>query len=240
MNDATIHFTGVFSSSQIETTLSDAPRPLPFEITPMIESAWTQALARLGPRLYDGPMMRLNSWKIESGRLLLTLGRTSYKPFMGTNLTHPELADRYGSDVLANPLGLSAALESADGFLLFGRRNSNVACYPNRVHPFAGTLDQPNVFGGIQRELEEELGLSLPDIADLRIIGLAEDRSIRQPELIFRAKSNRTRQEIERLLDAAEHTEVVAIRFDDVENAMQRADLTPIARATLTLWRDSP
>src|ERR1700722_6348318 len=197
MVDAIIHFSGDFPVDRVETIISDHPRSLPPEVQAIIETSLTSALARLGPRLYDGPMLRLNSWRIEGDRLCLNLGRTSYKPFMGTNLMHAESADVYGEEILANPLGLSAALESSDGFLLFGRRNSNVAFYPNRVHPFAGTLEQADVFAGIRQELKEELNLVAIDISDVRCIGLAEDRSIRQPELIFRVKSNRTRVEIE-------------------------------------------
>jgi hypothetical protein len=235
--EAIIHFAGDFSESQIRTTFTDSPRPLPPAVVAIIESTWTDALARLGPRLHDGPMLRLNSWQIAGGNLHLNLGHTSYKPFMGTNLMHAELADQYGNEILANPLGLSAALESADGFLLFGHRNNNAAFYPNRIHPFAGTLDQPSVFDGIRKELNEELNLRADEIADIRCIGLAEDRTIRQPELVFRVKSTRTRVEIERTLDAHEHNEIVAIRCDETEiqDAIRRADLTPIAVAMLRL-----
>jgi hypothetical protein len=236
--DALIHFAGDFSESQIRTTITNSPHPLPPEVASIIESTWTDALARLGPRLHDGPMLRLNSWQIAGGNLHLNLGHTSYKPFMGTNLMHAQLADQYGNEILANPLGLSAALESTDGFLLLGRRNNDVAFYPNRIHPFAGTLDQPNVLAGIRKELQEEVNLRAEDIADIRCIGLAEDRTIRQPELVFWVKSNRTRAEIERTLDPHEHNEIVAIRCDETEiqYAMRRADLTPIAVATLRVW----
>jgi hypothetical protein len=208
---------------------------LPPEVWAQIELAWTAALARLGSRLYDGPMVRLNAWQIDGDRLRLTLGRTSYKPFMGTNLMHPELADRYGPEILANPLGLSAALESVDGFLLLGRRNANVAFYPNRVHTFAGTAEEADVFAGIRKELFEELKLGEADIAQIHCIGLSEDRAIRQPELIFHVKSKRSRGEIERHLDDKEHSELVA--FDDPDRALGQPDLTPIARAAVSLWR---
>ena len=50
--------------------------------------------------------------------------------------------DNHGSaDCLANPVGVSPALLSADNFLIMGRRNASVAYYPNRIHPFAGALE---------------------------------------------------------------------------------------------------
>src|SRR5688572_13684152 len=130
---------------------------------------------------------------------------TSYKPFLGTNLTHPELADRHGPAILANPVGVSPALITADGWLMMGRRNASVAYYPNRVHPFAGALDpaDPDPFAAIGRELAEELGFTEDDIAidGMHCTGIAEDVSIRQPELIFSVVSTRTRNEIESKLD---------------------------------------
>ena len=85
-------------------------------------------------------MCRLERWTVspDGSRLRLSLSETSYKPFYGTNMSHPELADRFGADVMANPVGVSPALETADGYLLLGRRNSAVAYYPGRLHPFAG------------------------------------------------------------------------------------------------------
>ena len=68
-------------------------------------------------------MCRLERWEAspDGSRLHLSMSTTSYKPFFGTNMSHPELADRYGPDVLANPIGVSPALETSDGQLLLGR-----------------------------------------------------------------------------------------------------------------------
>ena len=40
----------------------------------------------------------------------LTLSPTSYKPFLGTNLSNAKLADKYGHKILANPVGLSCLM----------------------------------------------------------------------------------------------------------------------------------
>src|SRR6476619_7334639 len=100
-------------------------------------------------------------------------------------MTNPQLADRFGADVLANPVGLSTALETSDGFLLMGRRNERVAYYPGRLHPFAG----------FRRELGEELSLDEPDVPLIRCTGIVEDVALRQPELIFRVECALTRKE---------------------------------------------
>jgi 8-oxo-dGTP pyrophosphatase MutT (NUDIX family) len=211
------------------------------EVERAINEAWNAAAARLGQKLFDGPMCRLERWSASPERLDLTLSRSSYRPFLGTNLYNARLADIYGVDVLANPVGLSTALQTSDGYLLLGRRNDSVAYYPNRVHPFAGALEphEPlNVFEDIRRELREELHLDVADIEAIRCVGLVEDRSLRQPELIFIASTARTKGELERQLDRTEHIAVYAVQADRsaVEHAMRDLLLTPVAVASLALW----
>jgi 8-oxo-dGTP pyrophosphatase MutT (NUDIX family) len=232
-----IHFSADFSPRQIHTKWNDIPRSLPLEVQPLIESAWSAARARLGDRLYDGPLARLDSWHIADNQLHLELSRTSYKPFYGTNLTHPELAHKYGVDVLANPLGISALIETSDGHLILGRRGSGVAFHAHRIHPLGGTLEQGgDVFAEIRRELQEEAALAAPDLIDLRCVGLAEDRAIRQPELMFHVKTKRLLAEVN--LDLSEHDSIWSVRADEgaVQSAMADRNLTPIAVAALSLW----
>lgn len=213
-------------------------RSLPPEVAVKIESAWTATSQRLGNRLFDGPMVRLDSWQLKEEGLYLILSRTSYKPFLGTNLTHPELADQFGLHILANPLGLSAVLESSDGYLLLGRRNASVAYHPNRIHPFAGSATDGDVFAEMRRELAEEISLEEADITHLQCIGLAEDSQVRQPELIFRVVSRLMKDQIEQRLDTDEHDSIWAIRAsrEPVQGSMNNSQLTPIALASLAIW----
>jgi hypothetical protein len=215
-------------------------RPRIAEVEAEIEKAWTQAASRPGVKLFDGPMCRLESFSA-GARLELQISRTSYKIFVGTNIAHPEFAARYGAKILANPIGVSSALETSDGQIMLGRRNASVAYYPLRVHPFAGALephDPLDVFAEVRRELKEELDFDDSDIAEIVCLGLVEDYSLRQPELIFRVRSPRTRRQIEATLDAAEHSAAVAIPIDPLALAEAALDpsLTPVATATLLLY----
>jgi hypothetical protein len=235
-----IHFTGDFSPPQVVAGWGPPAPPLPAEVEAAIESAWRQALQKPGAVLFDGPLIQLQSWRIEAGRLCLVLGHTSFKRFVGTHLIPGDLAERFGPRVRANPLGLSAVLQSADDFLLMGRRNAQVACYPHRVHPFAGSATDADVFGQMRRELFEEVNLGQGDIAQMRCIGLAEDQTIHQPELIFFVRSTLRRMQITDRLDAAEHDAVWFTRADpaSVRQAMQEKILTPVAAASLLLWKE--
>ncbi len=128
------------------------------EVDALIESAWRDSKARLGDKLFDGPMCRFerfecrtpnaqlqhparSSLDIRHSTLILSVSRTSYRIFVGTNMKHPELCDTLGPHVMANTVGVSTTLITADNFLMLGRRSDNVAYYPRMLHPFAGSLE---------------------------------------------------------------------------------------------------
>jgi hypothetical protein len=237
----TICAQGDWPPGAVRATWAASTRRIVPEVERQIDAAWSAAAARLGNQLFDGPMCRLERWNASPQSLDLTLAPTSYRPFLGTNLFNAYLADEFGPDVLANPVGLSTILQTTDGWLLLGRRNDSVAYYPNRVHPFAGALepaDPLDVFSEVRRELDEELSLTSPDLAALTCIGLAQDNALRQPELIFQAITRRSRAELESTLDPHEHHAVCAIALTAaaIEAALADTMLTPVAAASLTLW----
>ncbi len=224
---------------RIEWTASSRPA-LP-DVEQLIEQAWSAAMKRPGIHLFDGPMCRLESFTADQS-LKLVLSKTSYKPFFGTNLHNSHLADIYGQHVLANPVGVSPALVSSDGYLMLGRRNASVAYYPHKLHPFAGALeprDDLDIFDEVRRELAEELSFTLADIANIRCSGFVEDISLRQPELILAVRSTRSRAQIESQVDRKEHGGSFAIpaRRDAIESTLRDArHFTPVAIASLLLW----
>lgn len=227
-----------------------APTP---EVAELIERTWAEQSARPGVHLFDGPMCRLEGAGAgHDGALELALSRTGYKAFVGTNYHNAAaIVARHGRAALANPVGLSCGLLSADGFLILGRRNARVAYYPERVHPFAGALeppaeagDAPDVFAEVRRELAEELGLAAADVVELRCLGIVEDRSLMQPEMVFVARARLACAEVEARLDAAEHRACVAIEAtaDGFERALRdAAQFTPVGVGTVRLvagWLD--
>lgn len=235
--------TGDWPPERVRTTAAPDSRLRIPAVERIIDDTWAKATAVPGVHLFDGPMCRLESWTANPQLLTLALSTTSYKPFLGTNLHNPHLADQYGEKVLANPVGVSPALETADNYLLFGRRNASVAYYPNRIHPFAGALepkDASDLFAALRRELHEELALTADEITQLSITGIADDQAIRQPEIIFRATTTRTRAQVESSVDRTEHHASFAVPAtpDGVDQALAEygAQMTPVAIAALLLW----
>jgi 8-oxo-dGTP pyrophosphatase MutT (NUDIX family) len=233
--------TGNWHAGDVSQAWAPSTRRIVPEVESAIETAWTAAMARPNVHLFDGPMCRLESANATDTRLRLELSKTSYKIFLGTNMAHPEFADQFGPEVMANPVGLSPALLTSDGYLLLGHRSDRVAYYPGRIHPFSGSLEpaDADLFSAVGRELKEELSLDTADISEIRCTGIVEDASLRQPELIFAAESIRTRTEIESRLDQLEHQSIFAIpaSAEGIENALRNESrLTPVAIASLRLW----
>jgi hydroxypyruvate isomerase len=89
------HATGRWAAAEVGVSrLPGSGRQVRPDVEAMIERAWAEAVSRPGVQLFDGAMCRLESWEASAERLAVVLSETSYKPFLGTNLTHPELADR--------------------------------------------------------------------------------------------------------------------------------------------------
>jgi 8-oxo-dGTP pyrophosphatase MutT (NUDIX family) len=233
---------GDWSPGRVRSVAEPNDRALIPAVEAAIESAWTTAKSRPGALLFDGPMCRLQSWSADAEHLTLHLADSSYKPFFGTNISHPEFIDLYGPDVMANPVGVSPAVQTSDGHLIMGRRNDSVAYYPGRIHPFAGCLEpgDTDVFAAVVRELSEELAINPDDIVDLRCTGVASELSLKQTELIFAVTVAATRNGLISRLDTAEHaaTWSVPATAADVASAVKNPDalLTPIAVSSLLLW----
>lgn len=237
-----IHLAGQFDARAVSARWVPSTESYPPDVETLIDTAWQRALAVPGIKLFDGPMCRLESWRVDRAHLTLNLSRTSYRRFLGTNLSHPHLADRLGPAALANPVGVSPALVSSDGHLLMGRRNATVAYYPHRVHPFSGALeprDPLDIFAELSRELHEELHFAPEHIASMHLTGIAEDLSIRQPELICLVHSTLDRDAILARVQPDEHH--AAWHCPANPTALNHpltntATFTPIAIASLLLY----
>ena len=206
------------------------------------QAAWHDGKRRLGDRLFDGPMCRFEAARDAAGTLNLDVSRTGYRQVVITNLHGPRDLPPQSR---ANPVGVSAALETADGTLLFGRRGDNVAYYPGRAHPFAGSLEWPaagrdiDVFAEMRRELLEELSLDSAEIVEKAVAAVAEDVDLQHPELLLRVRTTATAADLRTRIDVAEHDAAVAVDLTvpALSDALKNPSFTPIARAALTLAR---
>ena len=248
-----LDFVGQFGPDRVQVLWSDSHRPTNEQIDADIERIWTEQMriaAAAGRRLYNGQLCRVINCEPQDASLLVTLGDVSYKEFVGTNLTNAQLRYTHGAEVLANPLGVSAAVVTSDGFVLMGRRSNKVLSNAGRIHPVGGMVEKPtesgktpDPFAAMTAELFEELALPAEAVTRNVCLGVVRDKRLVQPEMVFEVHVTSgveaIRDQATRAPDASEHDELVPIL--DHPGAMvtyvekNYAQLTPVAMATLLL-----
>ncbi|MFO0971914.1 MAG: hypothetical protein U1A27_00540 [Phycisphaerae bacterium] len=244
---------GRFPRDAVRVTFEDVPRSTTPELEAIIAREWEARLAIAQQRdqsLYDGRLVRYRSHLQREDGLAICTGPTGYREFVGTNLYHADRLDEFGWERFANPIGTTATLETADGFLVFGRRSQRVAFHGGHVHTIGGTLETVDVrpdgtvdvFASVLRELHEEAGLSAAALESFDCVGLIRDREIVQPELLF---EGRTRLRLAELMAAMrgaeaadEHVALVALPAAPaavVPFLCQRRPIAPVACGALLL-----
>ncbi len=182
-------FVAVGSYPRGAVRLERVPEPIPFssEERAAIERAWSTALAGAQTRggvLFPGPLLGLRgAGRDDDGALRLRLGPTDYREFVGTNLVSPPPQRR------SDALGVSAAVVTACGHLLLGRRGPTVHERPGEIDVFGGHIEPGgDPFDAILAEVDEELGVGRDDALEPRVIGLSVVRASRKPELCFEVR----------------------------------------------------
>ena len=242
-----------FAPDRVVVTWSDKARATNAGIEELIEKSWldqTQRAEGAGTKIFNGQLCRLISHSCDNGNLDLTLGPVSFKEFIGTNATQAYIRHLHGSEVMANPLGVSAAVCTRDELIVLGMRSSNMIQYAGRIHPIGGTVEPPEAngaspdpFKAIINELQEETAVPPEKVSSILCLGLVRDRNTVQPELIFDCHVD---CDVVSLFasaatapDAAEHSSMVPIRDHPgaVVSFMENhfTQLTPVAMATLLL-----
>lgn len=244
---------GQFAPDHVTVRWTDRVRPSDAEVDELIERTWREQTAeakRTGKDIFDGPLCRLIGFEASGAQLALTLGPVSFREFLGTNATQAHIRHLHGPEVLADPVGISAALTTDDGFLLLGQRSGKVVQHAGRLHPIGGMMtpaaeppDAPDPFGAMFAELREEMAVTPAQVREAVCIGLVRDKHTVQPELIFDIA---VKGELLALLegaggadDAYEHSALVPVQ--DHPAAMVTfieqhfAELTSVAMATLLL-----
>jgi hypothetical protein len=244
-----------FPREKVLVTWSDRPRETNDSVEELIEKAWldqTKAAETSGVKIFNGKLSRLISHRCEDDLLKLTLGPVSFKEFIGTNATQAYIRHLHGTEVMANPLGVSTAVCTNDGLIVLGMRNNNMIQYANRIHPVGGTVEPPEAnadtatpdpFMAIIHELDEETAVPPDSVSGIVCLGLVRDRNTVQPELIFDCHVDcdvvTLFASAATAIDAAEHSSLVPVRDHPgaVVSFMEQhySQLTPIAMATLLL-----
>lgn len=154
--------------------------------------------------LFNGRLVRWIGHRVQAGVLHIDAGLTDYRECVGTNFYNARRIGEFGRAAFSNPIGTTATLVTADGWLVYGRRSRRVAWHAGYLHTFGGALESADirpdgtidVFDAITRELAEETRVETADLDDLVCLGLLHDFEIWQPELILDAHVRLTRDEV--------------------------------------------
>jgi hypothetical protein len=247
---------GRYAPGQLHLLWSPARRPASVEIDRLIQQAWnteTHKAKANQTKLYDGRLCRLIDWSADRKHLNLTVGEVTFKEFLGTNLRHAYLRYTHGPEALANAIGVSSCISTADEFIVLGRRGPHNLHNASLLHPVGGMVELPrnqqadgnlpDFFAAAVAEIEEELGIARERTGEPVCMGLVRDKKIVQPELVFDVKTDLEAQEVRKLAatarDSHEHTELTLVRDNPsavvtfIEQKL--AELTPVALATVLL-----
>jgi hypothetical protein len=243
-----------YARDKVNVSWSDQPRITNDSVDELIETAWGEQTKRAavdGLKIFNGKLCRLISYNCDSNGLNLALGPVSFKEFIGTNATQAYIRHLHGTEVMANPLGVSAAVCTNDGLIVLGMRSSNMIQYAGRIHPIGGTVEPPkeggpgcpDPFASIIDELHEETAVPPQSVSSISCLGLVRDRNTVQPELIFDCFIDTDVVSLfasaATAIDAAEHSSLVPVRNHPgaVVSFMEKhfSQLTPVALATLLL-----
>src|SRR5437870_2944588 len=98
---------GDWNEAAVSVSWVSGTRVVRPRVQTLIDAAWQGAQHRENIFLFDGPMCRLERFDATDSGLDLQVSRTSYREFLGTNMSVIDLAAEFGPDVYANPIGLS-------------------------------------------------------------------------------------------------------------------------------------
>jgi hypothetical protein len=251
-NSFCVHLAGSWSPSQVQIDYQPTEYVLPGELSRRAVEFWELRIAG-GPRhLFNGALCRLENFRERDGVLHLSLSRTCYRDLLFSNAHTGELIAKLGENGPVRALGISAIIETADGYLPFIRRSEHVGEAPGGLDVIGGHVHPdehaprgvPDVFFAIQDEMQAEVGLPSDLLGDFVCCGLAENRRHRKPELAFFVPLPLTLPELRQLAQNAregnEYTELLAVRADkaDLQKFILEhySSITPAKHGCLQLY----
>lgn len=203
-----------------------------FRHTDRRRPAWSDDLARRCRRLAlryeqegrplltleDGslpPLYRLEEVvTVSPTELVLATSVTDYADFLLTNMDHPEWREEHGDALMADPIGVSAVLRTADGAVIYGRRSGRTHDSPGAYHVLPSGHPHPpeTVAEAIGNELVGEVGIELADVVEASVTGVVRSAGTGKPEITMVLSTGLTSDDLwARRADAVERWEFAEV-----------------------------
>jgi 8-oxo-dGTP pyrophosphatase MutT (NUDIX family) len=207
----------------------------------LVSRAWSRAEEEArasGKLLFPGRVAGLASFVATSTTLSLTLHRTDYRAFVGTNLAPDYLAT---GAPRADALGISVLIETGD-LVLLHRRGAGCYEWPLAIDtPGGHVTPDAGPFDAALEELESELGVRASEVTALSVMGLARIRATEKPQLVIAARVSldvdAIRARLPHARESFETQELLPIARPDLAELARstRERITPAGRAALLL-----
>ncbi len=197
----------VYANTQFKVSYSKEVRKTNSDVERLIKITWKkkeEEAQRQQALLYSAKLCRLIGFKTDKNTFELTLGETTYKELLGTNVHYPWIYSKYGNEYLSNALGVSAVIVTSDGNLLFGQRASYLAYDAGRYDVCGGFIDPdkdsqdgiPDPFKAMKRRVMETFLIKEEQIEYIYSLGLMQNYVTLKPELTFEVKLKLSSQEV--------------------------------------------
>lgn len=195
-----------FSKGEVQIIDSEQNFKVDDKFEQRVDEIWQERKKQIeaaGGHLEDRPKLVVLNNTIESGKLCLTLGHSSYKYYVGS--IDPTLRFEIGPEHLPKFLGAAALLETSDNYLVLDERSQSVFQYNGWLSVFAGSTELSDIdangvidpFTTAIREVEEETGVEDMEISDIQCLGYTTDKFTDSEAMLFHIKTTLTKVELE-------------------------------------------
>ena len=197
-----ILFSCVYSHTPVRAMLTDKSRLSNPEVDKIIRKTWARFADRSKSRdfsLFSESLCSLIRYTETEKGAELTLGRTSYEEYLGTNLKNPWIHGKYGNEYLANPLGVNALLITSDRKVVLGTRKKNLAVDHSMADVFGGYFfitpeaerePEVDLFEEAKYKVLRFFNIRPDNITEVTCLGLIRHRTTLKPEILFTAAVN--------------------------------------------------
>ncbi len=210
-----------------------SPQPWPFETENLTAiNAHFEQLKQQIPQLWNGRTLKLTGYTFQDGAFTGICSECSFAAFLAWR-------DWGAPDASAHNMFGSAILRTADGALLFGVMAPHTAS-AGKIYPPGGNLDpadltdgnRVDVIGAIYRELEEETGLTHPDVEPGSLLTTFDGPRISIAKIFdVNASAVDLRKRIIRFSMASEEQELSDVRIIRSRDDLTDPAIVPFARA---------
>lgn len=238
--DYTIYFKKFISADELIMHDLAFKKKYSDKVEELIETAWNTVKQNEAIYIFNGPVACLDHYELKENKLHIHYYESDYKSYYGTNICHAHILD--DSKDLANTLAVCTIVETSDQQIIVGKRGKHLAEGTCMWHIPGGTLEYGiksgvHPFSVMRKELQEELCLSQIDY--MVCLGMGENLKYKKPEFLLYSSTPLTSQEIAVNLKYAqdqEHSEILFIPTNQIENFIKENSFTEIGTACITLY----